>query len=93
VGHFSVDNHNRPHIGYSCFPNESYYPGDLRYAYFDGTAWLTETVDSGGVGPTAVYSWPATGTNVCGGEVVDRLPVRVLAEWPYYLYLPLVQRP
>ena len=48
----------------------------------------------------AIYSWPAagtypitvTGTNVCGGEVLGRLPVRVLAEWPYSLYLPLVLR-
>jgi hypothetical protein len=59
---------------------------------------LTFTWDSGAMWPTAVYSWPATGTytitvtgtNVCGGGAVGWLPVRVLAEWPYHDYLPLI---
>ncbi len=61
---------------------------------------LTFTWDSGAVGDTATYSWPATGTytltvtatNICGGVGVASLPVRVLAEWPYSAYLPLVLR-
>ena len=61
---------------------------------------LTFTWDNGTMGPTALYSWPATGaytitvtgTNLCGGEAVGRLPVRVLSGWPYSVYLPLVFR-
>jgi len=61
---------------------------------------LTFTWDSGTLGPKAVYSWPATGTytitvtgtNVCGGEAVGRLSVRVLSNWPRSIYLPLVLR-
>ncbi len=60
---------------------------------------ITYTWDNGTLGPTAAYSWPATGTyaitvtatNPCGtgrGE----LQVRVLSEWPYSVYLPLVLR-
>ncbi len=60
---------------------------------------ITFTWDNGTVGPTAVYSWAmtgtytvtVTGTNLCGGEAVGHLPVRVL-EWPYRIYLPLVGR-
>lgn len=61
----------------------------VSYIWSDGTA-----------APVATYSWAATGTftvtvtatNACGwGTGV--LSVRVLAAWPFAVYLPLVGRP
>jgi len=76
--------------------------GSYTATYTPPTATLpvTFTWDNGTLGPTAVYSWTipgaytvtVTGTNVCGGEAVGHLPVRVLLEWPYRVYLPLVYR-
>jgi hypothetical protein len=43
-----LDAADRPHISY-YFLGSGYEPGfDLRYAHYDGTAWITETVDAGG---------------------------------------------
>jgi hypothetical protein len=61
---------------------------------------LTFTWDNGTMGDAAAYSWPTTGTytltvsatNACGGVRTASLPVAVLAEWPYGVYLPLVLR-
>lgn len=61
---------------------------------------LTVTWDNGSSGPTAAYSWPATGTytltltatNPCGVEQGASFQVHVLAEWPYAVYLPLLSR-
>ena len=61
---------------------------------------VTFTWDNGTVGPHTTYSWTLTGTytltvsatNVCGGSGVGRYTVRVLAEWPYAIYLPLLLR-
>lgn len=59
---------------------------------------LTITWSNGGAGPTATYSWATTGThtltvtatNLCGVVQVASLPVRVWADWPYKVHLPLV---
>jgi len=56
--------------------------------------------DNGAAGPTAAYSWPAVGqytvtvtaTNGCSNLVAGSRGVRVLEEWPYGVYLPLVHR-
>ncbi len=61
---------------------------------------LTITWDAGRTGETVAYSWTLTGTytlnvtmtNGCGMVHTATWPVRVLAEWPYALYLPLVRR-
>ncbi len=48
----ALDKANRPHIAYSD-PG----PGDLKYAWFNGTVWQTETVDAQGfVGRSASLS-------------------------------------
>ncbi len=51
------------------------------------------------IGSSAVYSWTVTGTQVLTvtgangcGEAVGVGEVRVLAEWPYRAYLPVVHR-
>ncbi len=41
----ALDADGRPHIAYRCSPGEVY---EVCYARFDGTAWLSETVDPGG---------------------------------------------
>lgn len=61
---------------------------------------LTVTWDNGSSGPTAAYAWPQTGTytltvtatNACGVERAASFAVRVLEEWPYAAYLPLLAR-
>jgi PKD repeat protein len=61
---------------------------------------LTYTWDNGRSGRTTSYSWTqpgtytlsVTATNVCGGAPGAAFTVRVLAEWPYWLYLPLYYR-
>jgi len=61
---------------------------------------LTFTWDNGMVGPVAVYSWTMTGTytltvsatGICGGNAAATSSVRVLAEWPFSIYLPLLLR-
>jgi hypothetical protein len=85
-------------------------PGSLRlgetglytatYVPITASLPITFTWDNGASGPTAAYSWPATGTytltvsatNACGGLRTASLSVAVLAEWPYSVYLPLVLR-
>ncbi|MBN1887776.1 MAG: carboxypeptidase regulatory-like domain-containing protein [Thermoflexales bacterium] len=46
----ALDDFNRPHISY-------YYSEDLNYAWHDGSAWYTETVDKGG---ERTYVWKCT---------------------------------
>ncbi len=73
---------------------------------YQASAWpfttsvpITFTWDNGAVGATATYSWPATGTytlnvtatNDCG-QGWGQLNIRVLEEWPYRFYLPVVSR-
>ena len=61
---------------------------------------LTLTWDNGSIGSTAVYSWTTPGsyaitvtaTNPCGEVHQGVLPVQVLEEWPYSIFLPLVLR-
>jgi PKD repeat protein len=43
----AVDSAGRPHIAYAGRKNQPD-GDDLRYAYFDGTSWVTATVDSAG---------------------------------------------
>jgi uncharacterized lipoprotein YddW (UPF0748 family) len=60
---------------------------------------ITYAWDNGTIGPTAVYSWTTPGThtlfvtatNLCGQQQ-GGISVRVLTEWPYRVYLPLVLR-
>lgn len=42
----ALDSQDRPHISY-CAGDHTYDCLELRYAWHDGTTWLTETVDSG----------------------------------------------
>jgi hypothetical protein len=60
---------------------------------------LTFTWSNGTTGPSARYSWPATGTytltvtatNPCG-QAQGSYSVQVIPEWPNHLYLPLIPR-
>ena len=57
----ALDSADRPHIAYYEQKNPPA-GGDLRYAYFDGSAWVTETVDSlGAVGAHASLALDAAG--------------------------------
>ncbi len=59
---------------------------------------LTLSWDDGTTGLEAIYRWALTGTytvtvtatNGCGGVQVGSQQVKVLAEWPYWLYLPML---
>jgi hypothetical protein len=53
----ALDSAGRPHIAYSDATND-----DLKYARFDGTQWLFETVDTGGVGWHSSLALDATDT-------------------------------
>lgn len=45
----ALDGFDHPHISYEQWNGSSDY-AQLKHAYFDGVAWLTETVENGGVG-------------------------------------------
>jgi hypothetical protein len=51
VGYYTsiaLDSGNRPHISYSKYDVTSRVCDDLKYAYYDGSFWQIETVDSAG---------------------------------------------
>jgi hypothetical protein len=45
----ALDSQDRPHVTYYVANQDNYF-NDLRYAYYDGTAWITTTVDTGAPG-------------------------------------------
>jgi len=68
----ALDSQNHPHISY-CAGDHTYDCLELRYAWHDGTTWLTETVDSGlFVGGSSalvldVAGWPQIAYNGASG--------------------------
>ncbi len=49
-----LDSSGNPHLSYCLLTDYSPYPNDLRYAYWDGTTWITQTVDQ--VGQTGAFT-------------------------------------
>jgi hypothetical protein len=47
LGSLALDSNNRAHISYNTFSNNSPEPELLKYAHWDGAAWLIQTVDNG----------------------------------------------
>ncbi|MEO0127840.1 MAG: FlgD immunoglobulin-like domain containing protein [candidate division WOR-3 bacterium] len=63
VGYFTgidFDNLNRPHISY--YDNSN---GDLKYAYWNGTTWVIQTIDAGG----NVGKWTSIAVNRANNNV------------------------
>jgi len=91
IGQYSslvLDAADRPHVSYY---DQAHY--ELRYAYFDGTRWLTETVDTGGIGTGANTSLAldAQGRPHISYRGNDNLRYARLIE-PYTVFVPHVER-
>ena len=85
----ALDAADHPHISYY---DDAHY--ELRYAHFDGTRWLTETVDTGGIG-TGAYT--SLALDAQGRPHISYLGNRYLRyahliELPYAVLLPEVRR-
>ena len=85
----ALDAQDHPHISYY---DDAHY--ELRYAHFDGTRWLTETVDTGGY-LTGAYT--SLALDAQGRPHISYLGNRYLRhahliELPYAVFLPRVER-
>jgi hypothetical protein len=84
-----LDAADRPHISYFDDAHN-----ELRYAYFDGTRWLTETVDTGDylTGAYTSLALDAQGRPHISYRGNDCLRYTRLIELPYAVFLPEVKR-
>jgi hypothetical protein len=84
-----LDAADHPHISYF---DEAHY--ELRYAYFDGTRWLTETVDTGDylTGAYTSLALDAQGRPHISYRGNDCLRYARLIELSYTIFVPRVER-
>ena len=84
-----LDAQDHPHISYY---DDAHY--ELRYAYFDGTRWLTETVDTGGIGTGAYTSLALDAQGRPHISYLGNYNLRYarLIELPYTVFLPRIER-